>query len=627
MKKLLSTIITLSILSASAVCVQAADSITVTLDGKEIAFDSAPRIINERVMVPMRKAFEAMDAEIRWDAEASAATAVKEALYAKFTDGAEQMELGVCMDGKNNGEQEYFTQKKLDSAPVIIDGTMYVPMRALAEAFHYSVEWNAERDCVEITTPTDADGWIYYSSWSDGGHMYKADSNGQHRTLLCDSDCYSEGRCFGYGAGYIFFSVRDEERRNRTNKVEGQLYRIKTDGTGKEKLTEQSACLLPEYGSYGNIPTADKNGDLFFMMGESENGGDGYYKNACLYKINAESGEITQLVDEPMNIEECLVYGDYIYFKYDSREPDKKKTYYRVGKDGGDIISVTGNIEAERLRIDTENDRLIFYSYNYDDNKEYNAALDGSDMQEKEIYTGAKYNSDMHYIRAHGDGFIVGKYNYSDDKYCVLDNDGKEIASIPEPEGYKIGEVAVIGDKIYYDVYRQPDTDVYDDKTIYVTSLDELLGMNNISVGAEKVDGKYEIKTRMTTEDYIEILKAWDFDASIHAVNPDGSGDEVILKDYVISFNTVQDDKLVVVNTKEIASYFDNMVNGDYEYKQYAFNPSDGSMEEYARKAVEHPEAAVRGEYREPVLNENAHYGILVRNDGTAEIYSGNGWY
>ena len=41
--------------------------ITVYVDGKQLSFDQPPIIQDDRTLVPMRKIFEALDAQVIWD--------------------------------------------------------------------------------------------------------------------------------------------------------------------------------------------------------------------------------------------------------------------------------------------------------------------------------------------------------------------------------------------------------------------------------------------------------------------------------------------------------------------------------------------------------------------------------
>ena len=52
----------------------------ITKNGMPIAIDSPSQIINDRTMVPMRKIFETLDAQVDWDGELQRVTAVRKDL-------------------------------------------------------------------------------------------------------------------------------------------------------------------------------------------------------------------------------------------------------------------------------------------------------------------------------------------------------------------------------------------------------------------------------------------------------------------------------------------------------------------------------------------------------------------
>ena len=61
-----------SLLSVHAL---AENNITVTFDGQAVTFDTPPQLVNGSVMVPMRKIFETIGAEVNWDSETKTVTA------------------------------------------------------------------------------------------------------------------------------------------------------------------------------------------------------------------------------------------------------------------------------------------------------------------------------------------------------------------------------------------------------------------------------------------------------------------------------------------------------------------------------------------------------------------------
>lgn len=55
----------------------AQDTVSVQLDGEPIRFDTAPRIIDDRVMLPVRAVFEAMGMTVDWDEATQTAIGIK----------------------------------------------------------------------------------------------------------------------------------------------------------------------------------------------------------------------------------------------------------------------------------------------------------------------------------------------------------------------------------------------------------------------------------------------------------------------------------------------------------------------------------------------------------------------
>ncbi|MCH5210628.1 MAG: DUF5050 domain-containing protein [Oscillospiraceae bacterium] len=560
----------------------AESDISVTFDGGKIQFseNEQPRMINDRVMVPMRKIFDTIGAKVSWDAETGAVTAIKDAQYIKFTADTASMELGVCKGGIDTGELSWYNTKTLDSAPVIISDTMFVPARAVSEAFYYDVDWNADSKIVSLTTPTDAAGWIYYASWSDDGHMYKIDTNGQHRQKLSDNDCYLNWS-FEYANDYIYYSIRDNENSEK----EGCLYRIKTDGTGEEKLTDEPIYFVG----------LDDSGNIYFIDKGSDKSAYSYHSSGILKRIDNETGEISEILDK--EVSEIELYKDFIYFQYADDTFDGM-SYYRLDKNDGDIIKVTGDIPVHYLYIDEEDERLRFSSESYSSRATYTAALDGSDLKKKERVEREKDSLD--YIRYRGDGFVVGT-NYGENYLYGINEDGSERFKIEIPDPYNITGVELVDDRLFYSIHNFD----YRDKIIYVDSIDELLGMNRISISPEKVDGKYEVNAgyefvSLDSEEY----------GGIYSMNTDGTDRKKILDGYAL-ISVTDDNRLVVYNCRD-------MNRG----QPYTVDLDGGNLLEYEFKIEEQSNADSNPEETNIVnLNEDAKFGIVVYNDGTVTSY------
>jgi len=116
-----------------------ADSnIRVVLNGEELAFDVPPRVINDRVMVPMRGIFESLGTEIEWEDSTRTvrATRADRVIVMRLDDG--------IMRVNHNGFE-------LDVAPLSVDGRAMVPIRAIADGLDATVNWDADTQTVEIT--------------------------------------------------------------------------------------------------------------------------------------------------------------------------------------------------------------------------------------------------------------------------------------------------------------------------------------------------------------------------------------------------------------------------------------------------------------------------------------------
>ncbi|MBO5930246.1 MAG: copper amine oxidase N-terminal domain-containing protein [Clostridia bacterium] len=139
MKKFICTFLCELLLLAGIPCFAAAP-ITVTLDYAEIPFVQPPMIQNDRTLVPVRAVFEAMGAMVEWNEETKTITSV-------LDDTAVIMTLDSTTMLVNDA------QKTLDCAPQLIDGSTFVPARAVAESFGYIVEWDGINRSVCILSP------------------------------------------------------------------------------------------------------------------------------------------------------------------------------------------------------------------------------------------------------------------------------------------------------------------------------------------------------------------------------------------------------------------------------------------------------------------------------------------
>lgn len=115
------------------------NSVRVQLDGKELEFDQPAIIDNDYTMVPMRKIFEALGADVKWDDNTKTAYGEKDGIACSFKIGDNKLY-------KNNETIELAAPAK------IIDGRTLVHVRAIAEALGAKVGWNPDTGLVTITS-------------------------------------------------------------------------------------------------------------------------------------------------------------------------------------------------------------------------------------------------------------------------------------------------------------------------------------------------------------------------------------------------------------------------------------------------------------------------------------------
>lgn len=116
-----------------------AAGVNVNLDGEVLLFDQYPVIIGGRTLVPMRKIFEKLGADVSWNDTAKTAESKKDGTTVKIQIDNDEM----LINGK---------AKKLDVSAQLINGRTLVPARAVAEAFGCDVSWDEKTQVVSIET-------------------------------------------------------------------------------------------------------------------------------------------------------------------------------------------------------------------------------------------------------------------------------------------------------------------------------------------------------------------------------------------------------------------------------------------------------------------------------------------
>lgn len=119
---------------------QMVPSVIVRVDGEAVAFEGAPPTIRDgRVLVPLRGVFEALGAEVEWEAVSDTVTARR---------GDRTVKLGV---GRRTAEIDG-RHVALDTPPILLSDTVLVPLRFIGEALGADVRWDPQERAVLITS-------------------------------------------------------------------------------------------------------------------------------------------------------------------------------------------------------------------------------------------------------------------------------------------------------------------------------------------------------------------------------------------------------------------------------------------------------------------------------------------
>ncbi|MBE7049593.1 MAG: hypothetical protein E7394_02340 [Ruminococcaceae bacterium] len=136
-------VILAGILAFSMPCL-ADDTPDVYCDGKIIEFDEGPYIIDGFTFVPVRGLSEALGFKYSWDGTNKTVIVVSDGISAWIQ--ADNRSITI-------NSKSIIYSEKIDVAPCIIDNRIFVPLRFIAELFESTVEWDAQRGAVVITTP------------------------------------------------------------------------------------------------------------------------------------------------------------------------------------------------------------------------------------------------------------------------------------------------------------------------------------------------------------------------------------------------------------------------------------------------------------------------------------------
>ncbi len=138
--KSLTAKVALVALSLAAAAFSAAQAITVVVDGNQVNFpNTSPRMVNGRVLIPLRGVFEQMGATVNWNPSTRMVMANRNGSNVKLRIG----DRNAGVNGQN---------VVMDVPAMIIGSSTMVPIRFVSEALGAQVGWMASTQQVNITT-------------------------------------------------------------------------------------------------------------------------------------------------------------------------------------------------------------------------------------------------------------------------------------------------------------------------------------------------------------------------------------------------------------------------------------------------------------------------------------------
>ncbi|MFA5536582.1 MAG: stalk domain-containing protein [Bacillota bacterium] len=137
---LILTLVFFTTLSPGKPCL-ANTNIRVEVDGEQLQITGTkPYLENDRVLIPMRAILEKLNAKVYWNEATQTVTA-------QLDNNNIELTINELKARKNDQEIQ------LETSPKLIEGKTMIPLRFVAEALGSKVNWDAEKNAVEISRP------------------------------------------------------------------------------------------------------------------------------------------------------------------------------------------------------------------------------------------------------------------------------------------------------------------------------------------------------------------------------------------------------------------------------------------------------------------------------------------
>ena len=144
MKRLFVFVLSVLLVFSLAGTAFAASEITVLINGYAAEFDVPPQIIGNRTMVPMRKTFDLLGANVEWVAEMRMAVATYGTSIISLVIGQDTFTVTNVLTNET-------VVHTLDVPAQIVNGRTLIPLRAVSMALGKTVAWDGATSTAMIT--------------------------------------------------------------------------------------------------------------------------------------------------------------------------------------------------------------------------------------------------------------------------------------------------------------------------------------------------------------------------------------------------------------------------------------------------------------------------------------------
>ncbi len=237
----------------------------------------------------------------------------------------------------------------------------------------------------------EQDGVIYYQNHADNWYLYKEDENGTDYRLNTDNSW-----CICSDGEYVYYANVDDG---------SSVYRIKTDGEGREKLNSDNCSNLMLDGDY--VYYIDSNSDR------------------KLFKMKKDGAERQKVTEAHVNC--AAIYDGRIYAA-------SKENIFSVATNGSDLNVIC---QETGSRINVYDGKIFFV--NQDNGNIYSINTDGSDLTKVSDDSAGYmnvYNGRIYYQNLSDEGHLCSVKLNSGEKSWISIDDCRYIN--------------VTSDKIYY---------------------------------------------------------------------------------------------------------------------------------------------------------------------------------